>query len=170
VLQAAKFTSLTNPPPTGEALVPNARPTARAGLALAALLALVAACGDDPAPATTPTPTSPPPAVANTAPVSTLASPAPPTSAAPKIKELSYTIVKHRATPPTGRVEVAKGETVRITVTSDEADELHVHGYDKELPLKAGEPGSLTLTADRTGLFEVETHKSHLVLFQLVVR
>jgi hypothetical protein len=45
-----------------------------------------------------------------------------------------------------------------------------VHGYDVELPLAAGTPGSITLRADRTGLFEVETHKSKLVLFQLVVR
>lgn len=144
-------------------------PNARAGLALAALLALAAACGDDP-PAAAPS-AAPPPATTTQA-TTTPASSPPPTSAAPPkaAKELAYTIVKRRANPPTGRVEVARGDVVRITVTSDEADELHVHGYDRELPLKAGEPGSLTLTADQTGLFEVETHKSHLVLFQLVVR
>ncbi|GAB3824959.1 hypothetical protein [Dactylosporangium cerinum] len=80
------------------------------------------------------------------------------------------TVAKRKVTPPTGRVEVAKGSLVRITVTSDVADELHVHGYDKTLALPAGTPASIDLRVDKTGLFEVETHSSHLVLFQLVVR
>ncbi|MGI5243603.1 hypothetical protein [Dactylosporangium sp. CA-139066] len=152
--------------------MPNARPTA-AGLALAALLALAAACGDEPAPAAAPpAATNQTPANADQTPTKTLPSPTAEPSPTGKAvnKAVSYMIVKRRASPPTGRVEVGRGEVISITVTSDEADELHVHGYDKELALKAGEPASLTLTADRTGLFEVETHKSHLVLFQLVVR
>ncbi|HTJ34022.1 MAG TPA: hypothetical protein VL738_12395 [Dactylosporangium sp.] len=154
--------------------MPNARPTARAGLALAALLAFAAACGDDPAPPASPGTAAAPASTAPAIATSAIASPTAKAEASPTAKavnkEVSYTIVKRRANPPTGRVEVAKGDVVRITVTSDEADELHVHGYDLELPLAAGTPGSLTLTADKTGLFEVETHKSHLVLFQLVVR
>ena len=63
-----------------------------------------------------------------------------------------------------------KGDRVTLRVTSDRADTLHVHGYDRELPLPAGKPATLTLTADRTGLFEVETHESGLLLTQLVVR
>ena len=85
-------------------------------------------------------------------------------------KDIVVTVVQRKVTPPTGRVEVAKGSLVRITVTSDVADELHIHGYDKTLRLPAGAPASIELRADRTGLFEVETHASHLVLFQLVVR
>ncbi|WP_327004926.1 hypothetical protein OHA72_59640 [Dactylosporangium sp. NBC_01737] len=85
-------------------------------------------------------------------------------------KEIVVTVAKRKVTPPTGRIEVGKGGLVRITVTSDVADELHVHGYDKTLTLPAGTPASLDLRVDRTGLFEVETHSSHLVLFQLVVR
>ncbi|WP_449345278.1 hypothetical protein [Streptomyces narbonensis] len=37
-------------------------------------------------------------------------------------------------------------------------------------PSTPGVPAALTLTADRTGLFEVETHESGLLLTQLVVR
>ncbi|MEE1818546.1 hypothetical protein PUR59_26445 [Streptomyces sp. SP18ES09] len=72
--------------------------------------------------------------------------------------------------PPPSRIELKKGERLTLRVTGDRADTLHVHGYDRELPLSPGVPATLTLTADRTGLFEVETHESGLVLTQLVVR
>ncbi|KAB1912136.1 hypothetical protein F8280_33460 [Micromonospora noduli] len=85
-------------------------------------------------------------------------------------QQITVTIVKKRVDPPTGRVTVSKGQLVRITVTSDVADELHVHGYDLGARLPAGTPGSVEFRADKTGLFEVETHESELVLFQLVVR
>ncbi|WP_433788569.1 hypothetical protein [Actinoplanes sp. CA-252034] len=85
-------------------------------------------------------------------------------------EEIVATVVDNKVTPPTSRIEVRQGATVRITVTSDVADDLHVHGYDLQTALPAGQPASIDFRADRTGLYEVETHGSHLVLFQLVVR
>jgi hypothetical protein len=73
-------------------------------------------------------------------------------------------------TPPPGRVEVAQGADVAITVTSDVDDELHVHGYDEEITLPAGVPTTVEFTADEAGLFEVETHETGKLLFQLLVR
>ena len=75
-----------------------------------------------------------------------------------------------KVTPAPGRTEIAKGRTVRLRVRSDHDDVLHVHGYDKEAKLPAGRAVTVTFTADRTGLFEVETHESDLLLTQLVVR
>ncbi|MFJ9077146.1 hypothetical protein ACIRO3_18190 [Streptomyces sp. NPDC102278] len=75
-----------------------------------------------------------------------------------------------KVVPAPGRVEVGRGERVALRVTSDRADTLHVHGYDKELALPAGQEATLILTVDRSGLFEVETHGSDLVLTQLLVR
>ncbi|MEU9800057.1 hypothetical protein [Streptomyces sp. NPDC051000] len=75
-----------------------------------------------------------------------------------------------KVVPAPGRVEVGRGERVALRVTSDRADTLHVHGYDKELALSAGQEATLILTVDRSGLFEVETHESDLVLTQLLVR
>lgn len=75
-----------------------------------------------------------------------------------------------KVSPTPGRTEVEKGRTVRLEVRSDRDDTLHVHGYDKEARLPAGRTVALTFTADRTGLFEVETHESDLLLTQLVVR
>ncbi len=75
-----------------------------------------------------------------------------------------------KVSPAPARTELRRGERVALRVTSDHADTLHVHGYDKELVLPAGQEATLILTADRTGLFEVETHESNLVLTQLLVR
>ncbi|MFI7033506.1 hypothetical protein ACIBK1_32720 [Microbispora rosea] len=101
------------------------------------------------------------------APASTESAAAPADSA---VKEITVTIAGRTVTPPPGRIEVTKGQTVRITVTGDAADEAHLHGYDKEAELQPGTPASIEFVADQTGLFEMETHGSGLQLFQLVVR
>ena len=44
-----------------------------------------------------------------------------------------------RSTPKPHRVEVPLGSQVRLQVTSDVDDELHVHGFDIEEPLEAGQ-------------------------------
>ncbi|MGW5558979.1 hypothetical protein ACWER9_17340 [Micromonospora sp. NPDC003944] len=143
-----------------------------ATLAAATLVVLLlAGCGqdDDPsvaAPSTTVTSVAPSTAPAPTA----TAAPSASASTVAVDHQITVTIAKKRVDPPTGRVTVGKGKLVRITVTSDVADELHVHGYDLGARLPAGTPGSVEFRADQTGLFEVETHDSELVLFQLVVR
>lgn len=53
------------------------------------------------------------------------------------------------------------GDSVEITVTSAADDELHLHGYDLVLQLKAGEPGTLAFVAEHAGRFEVELHRGH---------
>ncbi|MGI5520492.1 hypothetical protein ACQEUX_06015 [Micromonospora sp. CA-259024] len=146
----------------------------RAALAASVLTALLlTGCGqgDDPAVATpSPPPASAaPPSAATTAPTPVV-SPTPSATTPAVDREITVTIAKRRVDPPTGRVAVNKGELVRITVTSDVSDELHVHGYDLGARLPAGTPGSVEFRADKTGLFEVETHETELVLFQLVVR
>lgn len=147
--------------------MPAARTTTAAACAL--LMAFAAGCDS---PADTPSPAV---SVTTQTVTGTAAGPSPTAGAtsapaSPVDREVVVTVAKRKVTPPTGRIEVARGNLVRITVTSDVADELHVHGYDKTLTLPAGAPASIELRVDRTGLFEVETHSSHLVLFQLVVR
>ncbi|MEU7020907.1 hypothetical protein ABZ990_09685 [Streptomyces sp. NPDC046203] len=93
-----------------------------------------------------------------------------PTSATPSGRTVDITVTDGSVQPPPSRIELKKGELLTLRVTSDRADTLHVHGYDRELPLSPGRTATLTLTVDRTGLFEVETHTSALVLTQLVVR
>ncbi|RQX03983.1 hypothetical protein [Micromonospora inaquosa] len=153
-------------------------PAVRTSATLAAVILaalLLAGCGqdDDPSVATTSAaPTSAVPSSATpTAPAPTAtATPSASASTTPVDQEITVTIAKGRVDPPTGRITVSKGKLIRITVTSDVSDELHVHGYDVGARLPAGTPGSVEFRADQTGLFEVETHDSELVLFQLVVR
>jgi hypothetical protein len=143
----------------------------------AAIVALtVAGCGSDSAgadkaaatspasaapPATTPAATTP----AETATAAGSAAPAPPQG-----KTITVRIADGKVAPKSGRVSVARGERVRLVVTSDVADEVHIHGYGRELGLTPGKPATLEFTADQTGLFEVETHETKLILFQLLVR
>jgi plastocyanin len=68
------------------------------------------------------------------------------------------------------RVEARRGDTVRIVVTSDVDDEVHVHGVEQTATLVAGETATVEFTVDEAGLFEVETHEGDLLLFQLLVQ
>jgi hypothetical protein len=84
--------------------------------------------------------------------------------------EVSVAVTDGKVEPKPRRVEVAKDSQVRLIVTSDVDDELHVHGYEVEAELEAGRPTTVELVADQTGIFEVETHESELELLQLEVR
>lgn len=68
-----------------------------------------------------------------------------------------------------GRVEVSTGDEVTATVTSDVADEIHVHGIDETFDIAAGETKSITFVASLPGVYEVELEDSKLVLFELAV-
>ena len=56
-------------------------------------------------------------------------------------------------------VRVSQGETVEIVLTSDEAAELHLHGYDLKLSLTPNMPGTLRFTAKIAGRFPLEAHR-----------
>lgn len=82
---------------------------------------------------------------------------------------ITATVAGGKISPATQTVKAKQGQTVKITVTSDETDALHVHGYDKEIELKPGVAGSVTFTADTKGTFEIETHESGKLVAKLVV-
>jgi plastocyanin len=92
-----------------------------------------------------------------------------PTASAADVVEIRVTVSGGRVEPGPSVHKVAKGRTVRIVVTSDKDDELHVHGYDLETKITAGRPATVEFTADQAGRFEVETHESGLQLLQLQV-
>jgi FtsP/CotA-like multicopper oxidase with cupredoxin domain len=55
-------------------------------------------------------------------------------------------------------IEVAKGDTVRIVVTSNVDDEIHLHGYDIEEEAGPGKPARFRFKATLEGAFELESH------------
>jgi hypothetical protein len=58
------------------------------------------------------------------------------------------------------RLSYDSGETVNFVVTSNAADEVHVHGYDIEQALPAGERARVRFKATLEGIYEVELHGS----------
>lgn len=131
-------------------------------LLLAGLLGL-SGCGDDPGEQS---PTSSPTAQESPDP----APPSPPPAEVDEVELFEFEITDGEASPPLTRAEVETGTTVRIVVTSDQADELHLHGYDLTAEVGPGQEGVLEFVADQAGLFELETHDTHLALLQLQVR
>jgi len=69
-----------------------------------------------------------------------------------------------------GKRSTKLGEPVVIKVTSDIADEIHVHGYDKKADAGPGLVATITFVADKPGIFEVELEKKGLKLFELEVK
>jgi hypothetical protein len=95
-----------------------------------------------------------------------------PTDAAPRSgagRQLVVEVTGGEATGDTGRVPVGLGDEVTLSVTSDVADELHLHGYDLEAQLEPGQPAVLTFPADIAGVFEAELHEAGTVLLSLQV-
>ena len=92
------------------------------------------------------------------------------TTASPAATVLSVTIADGEVSPNAERAVVSRGSTVRIQITSDAADAIHVHGYDKEVKVSAGTPASLEFVADTTGRFEIETHETDKLVYELVVQ
>ena len=107
-------------------------------------------------PSTTQAPTATPPAAASPSP-------------APAVRTVAVAYAGGEVTGTTGREEVPVGEQVVLRISSDVAEEVHVHGYDLEGAVPAGGSVDIPLTASIPGVFEVELHDSGKVLFQLRV-
>jgi hypothetical protein len=68
------------------------------------------------------------------------------------------------------RQRATVNQPVTIRVTSDAADEVHVHGYNKTFEVGAGKTGETSFVANIPGVFEVEFEKTGKLLFTLEVR
>lgn len=81
------------------------------------------------------------------------------------------TITGRDVTPAPEQVPLAPGEVLRLVVTSDVPNELHVHGLgDVETELVPGRPTTVELVGTEPGVYEVETHSPQLQLLQVAVR
>jgi len=104
------------------------------------------------------------------------ASSSPTPSASPCADAAAVTIditIKDGQVQPNGeKIDVTKGQTVVLNVTSDADDEIHAHttGDGYELEVTAGKPARGQLVASDTGSFEVESHHLEKIIAILVVR
>lgn len=65
------------------------------------------------------------------------------------------------------RVETEVGEQIVLRISSDVAEEIHVHGYDEFVDVPPGGSVDIPLTLTLPGSYEVELHKAGRPLFQL---
>jgi FtsP/CotA-like multicopper oxidase with cupredoxin domain len=77
----------------------------------------------------------------------------PPLLQAGKVKTLTYN----------------QGDTVRFRVRNDEAEEVHIHGYDIKKELEPGETATVSFKASITGIFEIEFENSATQIAELKV-
>lgn len=67
------------------------------------------------------------------------------------------------------KLEYSKGDRVKLIVTSDVADEIHVHGYDLIKDVRVGRSVRFSFPADIEGVFEIELEGRAQQIAQLKV-
>ena len=150
------------------------RTSVRLPLVLALSAGLLAACAAGEPDATAPD-SAAAPAPAATSATSAAGSPTPSAPASPSVapsptvRTIEVAYAGGAVTGTSGREEVPLGEPVVLRVTSDVAEQVHVHGYDAEQAVPAGGTVDIPVEATIPGVFEVELHDSGKVLFQLRV-
>ena len=153
--------------------------TLRRWLAAMGVIIVVAACGGDDSATTATSPTTIPAHETTTTSTTTI-TPAPTTAARttaaapntttpPAPSPVTVEVVAGVVDGP-GRIEVAQGDDVAVTVSTDVTDEVHVHGYDLFFDVTLETPAEIAFEAGIRGIFEVELEGGHLLLFELVVR
>ncbi|SDS26748.1 hypothetical protein SAMN04488570_1499 [Nocardioides scoriae] len=147
------------------------RRLARPAVPLAAVLLLVTACGSPDGSGTTDdAASSPSPSASASASASPSAS-AGSAESSPSASTEAGTVIDIRfadgqVTPAGKQVEVGVGEPFTLRVEADAPGELHIHSTpEQELAYEAGTTEK-TLTLDRPGVVDIESH----TLDQLVVR
>jgi len=84
---------------------------------------------------------------------------------------LDITIAGGTVTPTNGELEARVGMPITLVVSSDVADELHVHAVPEhtfDVVPAAGQ--SFQFTVDVPGRVEVELHEAHRTLVTIQVR
>ena len=86
--------------------------------------------------------------------------------------EPEFTRIRIQGGQPVGgeaKVSVERGEMIRLAVSSDVDDEVHVHGYDLSKPVGPGAPVRFSFKADIEGIFEVELEQRAVPIAELEV-
>lgn len=68
------------------------------------------------------------------------------------------------------QLQAYEGDTLSISVVTDKAEEIHLHGYDKHFFTAAGQPTTLTFSGNKTGSFVLEIEATSTPLGTLQVQ
>ncbi len=66
--------------------------------------------------------------------------------------------IEHRKVVGDPVIRLTEEQEVRIVWTTDEAAELHIHGYDIRIDISPDAPAETSFTAHATGRFAVTSH------------
>ncbi len=89
------------------------------------------------------------------------------------VKEQPIPVVKVRGGKPVGgiqRLDYKKGDQIRFRVSSNVADEIHVHGYDFHKEVPAGGSVTFSFSAKIEGVFVLELENRGEQIAELRVR
>jgi hypothetical protein len=76
----------------------------------------------------------------------------------PAVRRFELVIHDRELTSEQRTIRVDQGDLVELTWITDEAVELHLHGYDIAFQVSPAEPGVVTFEAHATGRFPVTSH------------
>ena len=142
-------------------------------LAVLALSAIgLAGCGgnDNVADAVTTTETVATTTPATTATTTETAGATTPTTSASQPKVITIRVVGGRPQGGIQRPKLDQGDNVVLVVRTDSGEAVHLHGYNLEQEIVAGQPLRLPFTASIAGRFELELHPTDTLLAVLEVQ
>ncbi len=59
---------------------------------------------------------------------------------------------------PGEAIRITEGDVIKLVWTSDEATELHLHGYELEIQVRPDKPATMVVEAYATGRFPITSH------------
>ncbi|MBY4207271.1 hypothetical protein HQO44_12440 [Rhodococcus fascians] len=132
----------------------------RAAIIGCAAVALVAGCGSSSG-GTSPSTAEPVPSTDSAASV----------SAQPDTLQMNLSIDGGTVEPTNQRLDASVGQSISMSITSDVADELHVHSVPEHtFEIEPGKDQLFTFTVDVPGQVDIELHHSDRTVATLVVR
>lgn len=84
--------------------------------------------------------------------------PSPPEPSAINARVINLPIANRSTALTRDDLRATQGETVRLTVTTDEPGEVHLHGYDLTVDVVPDHPGELVVEATTAGAFAINFH------------
>ena len=94
------------------------------------------------------------------------------TATAPVATAPSGRVIRVKGGQPVGGVQditVKQGGVIRLMVTADAPEEVHLHGYDVAKDVGPGAPARFAVPATINGVFEIELEKSAVQIAELTV-
>lgn len=74
------------------------------------------------------------------------------------VKRIELVISERKVQLEEKTIRVTQGDSIELVWTSDEAAELHLHGYDISFEVSPAAPAIVTFKAHATGRFPITSH------------